>query len=979
VLQLASILLLGFLLPYSTGNELGLLQNARREQMTDNKPLDSVEYLLQMSLEKRLEKSVMVYNAGEFGEFDALADGSFELALDTFLRRGLAPLLSGRPFHRSQVDLLHLLAMAIHPHTTTELLPQTARYLNAVPRAAWIRTQGLLQNSAAQHFQIHAGHRFQMVQLLATHLTLPCMENDLSAKVVGPLLHGALPHVRAALRGFAKSAMAPRTHQYGPASWQQALQTLVSVAVQTKNVHISSDEWNFQLHQMLEDKTDHGCGDKCTSCGSLAMQRLRSMPPAGNQVFCPHKARGQLLATFITRRCQSRRRRHVGGSFLKHALGSLTDAIEWQVDCSTVDEDDDDTASERYTPCLLASLFFAVKHCFYFLPTTNKGAGTNEGYDDHCETLVESAIQCLHHPNTDVVKEALGLLTLAFTYRSSKRVDDYAGKLLEALKSSLLLETKGFDVENVVAVASQKSPAFASFLYNFLVEKCGANLLSDNAARWIAAIASNSPSVVTKDKDRLLSMLEKTATKKGTFHLMASLLSLRHVRYFAVKDGEVDHVVRGVLRRQNQRWDMYQLAKHALVTGNFGIAAEIYRLTLASPLKEKHFLWISALAKLAQAELSLSYDAAKAIPSASTMLRSAVSYLQSLPTSDTNKQDSFGFQIRFLLLRLDFLDLITILRQLTREMRLTGRGPAKHTRPHLHLQNLLKSFIALSSRYRTLYQQYGMEFHYSQSRHSVATFQSLCIFMTLATRAVFSDVLPAQSTKVSATSILPDSSQPMVLLIRRLDELVVQPMDTLPDTLVRAAAMLELIDGIIMVPIPFPSDFLSVRPTSFATLRLCADPDQAVEYGANSLHAIESYPSLCFSFVASGSLPESMLVGSRLALSTVLVWYRFVYKGPLLEEDAPVDDKLEEGSPSMSREGIETRLPNLSSFSPVVSRLFSNGRFFIPIECPPLLDEGVFEVEVRIGARDVNGAEWEIPVEPAGIVRCLQIRVSRSR
>jgi hypothetical protein len=217
----------------------------------------------------------------------------------------------------------------------------------------------------------------------------------------------------------------------------------------------------------------------------------------------------------------------------------------------------------------------------------------------------------------------------------------------------------------------------------------------------------------------------------------------------------------------------------------------------------------------------------------------------------------------------------------------------------------------------------------------------------------------------------------MVLLIRRLDELVVQPMDSGLDPLLRAATMLELIDGILMAPLPIPIDFLAVKPRSFATLRLSVDPDQANEYGTSSLDAIEAYPSLCFNFFATGSIPEIMLTESRLASSTVLLWYHFIYKGPLLEEDVPIDDKNEEESPpSSTPESIEQRLPDLSSLSPVASKLLPNGRFFVNIQCPPLLDEGMYVLEMKLGARDVSGSEWEIPVDMGS--RTLPIRVSRS-
>jgi hypothetical protein len=960
--------LLGFFLPYSTGNEFVLLQNARRDDWRNGeRNFDATEYLVQMSLEDRLEKSVPSYSADEYGEIDTLTDGSVELALDSFLHQGLERLLSGRPFHRQQVDLIHVMAMAIHPFTTPQVIPQTAPYLNASgsERPAWIRAQLLMQNPSAQHFQIHYGHRFKIVKLIAEHLVLPVMENDVSADVVGPLLHGALVHLRASLRSFCSAARSK-----WEAHWAHC--ALVSIAVQTRNKHIVKDEWDFQLHRMVDDRTDYGCKN-CHASNSLS-QRLLLSPPE-ELIFCPHSARGQIMAVFVTQCCSQSRKYQKGNKFLGHALGSLTDAIEWQVDCSTTPvENEADPTTERHSPCLLASLLFAAKHCLYFLSSETKDNDATEDDDDHCGTLIESAIQLLRHSNIGIVREALDLLSVALTHRPAQTTNDYAWMLLETLKTPLVQETEGILVEKVVAVAAQQSAAFASFMYTFLAEKSGGDdQQQETAFRWIAALALNRPSVVAKDTDRLVSLLEKAATTKGVFHLMASLLSLRQVRYFATKEGVANQAVLRAMRRQTRCWDSYQLARHALVTGNFGVAAESYDMILGSSLNEKHFLWISALSKIAKAESSLSSDAAKGIPSASNMLRSALSYLESLNALDAKRQECHTFQIRFLLLRLDFLDLVTILRQLTREMRLTGSGPAKYTRSYLHLQNTVKSFVALSSRYRILNQQHGIRFQYAQSRHSLTALKTLCLFMGLATRAVFSDVLPVQTAKVSICSILKGSSHPMMLLIRRLDELVVQQMDSSLDPLVRAAMMLELIDGIFMVPLPFPIDFLSVKPKCLATLSLSVDPDQASEYGTSSLNAIETYPSLCFNFCATGSIPEAVLTESRLALSTVLLWYHFIYKCPLPEEDVPADDKNDDEGPSVTPKSIEKRLPDLSKFSPVTSSLFSNGRFFVPVQCPPLLEEGMYVVEVKLGAKDAGGSEWEIPVDASS--RTLEIRV----
>jgi hypothetical protein len=72
-------------------------------------------------------------------------------------------------------------------------------------RLFWSRAQRLTENDAAQQFQIHRGHPFKIVKLIAEYLVLPVMVSDVSADVVGPLLHGALMHSRASLRSFASA------------------------------------------------------------------------------------------------------------------------------------------------------------------------------------------------------------------------------------------------------------------------------------------------------------------------------------------------------------------------------------------------------------------------------------------------------------------------------------------------------------------------------------------------------------------------------------------------------------------------------------------------------------------------------------------------------------------------------------------------------------------------------------------------------
>ena len=160
VSKMASILLLGFLLPHSTGNEFFLLQNqsslssfnqndqqqggsrhaqSHQHQTAGSKtselpnqvssgPQDQQSdpgaiqraVLDQMSLSERLQRTSQLYNPHECGELHSIVHDPMDLVLDSFLKHALAPFLKNRPAHTKQVDLIHVLAMAIHPHPTEQ-------------------------------------------------------------------------------------------------------------------------------------------------------------------------------------------------------------------------------------------------------------------------------------------------------------------------------------------------------------------------------------------------------------------------------------------------------------------------------------------------------------------------------------------------------------------------------------------------------------------------------------------------------------------------------------------------------------------------------------------------------------------------------------------------------------------------------------------------------------------------------------------
>ena len=1006
VSRLVSILLLGFLLPQSTGNEFFILQNlssVRKNKDNNNNNTNSVEYLeekedmgeyiVSMPLEERLECCPYRYNADEAGEFDSIGFiEPLEMAFQSFLKNGLIPFFSGRPVHTTEVDLLHIIAMAIHPQPSEQSIVQTSSTLEDKHSEAWEVTKRLMSNLTPHSFQINYQYRLQLVQIVTDCLIIPD-SNKLSPKASTPLFEGALPHLRASLYAFGMASISPYDAHVANSG-------LVSLAIQSGINYVVKEEWSRLLHRLVDDRTNYPNCKQCTgvvdtSDGDNLKDTTNFMTESSststafslvtcknNKCFCPHQARGDLLREFLTRCCEARH--FAEDLFLQHALGSLTDAIEMQVDCwskGEPEEEEDDDADPKsddadaamkdgkeettnHPPCVLASLLRAAKHLFYFLlalktepNSDNKEA--KEADDDSEEEeseeshrrdmLVSCGIQLVHHWDPIIVKEACTMLVLAFSY-SEEMWEDYVGACFDSTKISfenfMKKENKTdiiVPIEGLVSAFSKKSLTFAMSFMRLLLKKESletGNLLV--SSRLVAAVATARPSVAEKHRDILEEHLKEAKDGSAKKHFLAAILACRKARYFGSRSDSETYLLPLISSASLGGWDQYQIARQALLTGNFAIAKHLYNQAANSASSETSFIWLSALENIADAEASLSLDTAMALPHSTEILRAAVSSLRSLSTLATMCGDnaiSTDFQIRFVDQRISFLDLLTCIRQLTREMRLVGYGPRKYTRPRLHLKKIVKSFDTLGQQYLELYKQFGL-FICQESRSSLRTLEALCLFVGRALRRVFVDSLadsPADKTKkvddVKQDGIPKgDSSQPMTLLMKQLESFALKDMDSNVDGKIRAAAMLEIIDGILKAPIPLPRDLTSTKPIPSATLRLMYDPE---EHGYH-VDTLEVGVDNTLSILASGVIPRSLLQRSQMAFNTVLLWYKVSPIGTI--------------SPKL----LPNPLPIATSLSP-------SGTFFVKkfFSLPP----GRYELNFRLGCRDLRGGEWEIPLK----------------
>jgi hypothetical protein len=323
-------------------------------------------------------------------------------------------------------------------------------------------------------------------------------------------------------------------------------------------------------------------------------------------------------------------------------------------------------------------------------------------------------------------------------------------------------------------------------------------------------------------------------------------------------------------------------------------------------------------------------------------------------------------------LRLDFLDLLVNIRQLTREMRVTCVGPKKNTRPSLHLRNCVNYFNVLATKYLKLYRQHGL-FIDQQSRTSLRTFHALCQFVAGAAKSTFVDVLPEGSVnkvqKVSSPK--GDACHPLTILMQKLDSVVLNDMNSSVDAKIRAAAMLEIIDSILGAPCPFPRDFVLTKSIPCASMRLSGDSDSEhidAEYDVDD--EIDVPPGSDVTFYASGSLPAALLRRSKIPFSTALLWHTITFCEAVIE-----DETLSEEREDLKSESF-TSFKKISA-APTSASISSNGTFFMKVECPTLAEEGLYNIETRLGCRDIRGGEWELPLKESN--HSILIRVAQSK
>ena len=336
-----------------------------------------------------------------------------------------------------------------------------------------------------------------------------------------------------------------------------------------------------------------------------------------------------------------------------------------------------------------------------------------------------------------------------------------------------------------------------------------------------------------------------------------------------------------------------------------------------------------------------------------------------------------AFQIAFLRLRLDFLDVSAALRLICRETRLSGTVPKDTTRVGLHLVNTLKLWGALATRFQSLHRQHGLGMC-RQSRTAIRTLQSICRQITSAGFHILSEAVTSRNKlDVDVSGPKGDRFHPTTRLIEKVNNSVFSNFDKSVEPAVRVTVLMELLEGVHRSPIPFPRRFTLPKTFPKATLRVSLDPSHKFltlgqeELAMDGLPKIVDstaiYPGTHLALVASGSVP-SILTGVSTNLSQLLLWIRISFVSSLNDGYAIDDDDAHRADPC--NVGVT------HDSGPIeIHHLSTSNHFVVPFELPQINSVGLYRVDCRLGCRDTGCGEWELPQDHSG--GAILLRVTR--
>ncbi|KAL7529025.1 hypothetical protein ACHAXR_006029 [Thalassiosira sp. AJA248-18] len=881
-----------------------------------------------------------------------------------------------RVLFQAGVDLIQLLAMAICPNPPATSTPISLS-MEADKGAGGELEADLSQlahSTLPFSFQISYSDRLQLV-LTCAEFAIPEIEDGTLDACFAAVLH----QLQSSLFGFAS---------YNAQSEKDAKVTYKSLA----NISMGKTPYiRFEFQRLLQ-----ACIESRSEYLTVAI--------------------GDYLADLTNRYNGSRY--YADGAFVRFALGLLEKCISDRIQRGITDSKKsghqltngreykdlvEATGAKRQktetnhsaTSYHFVALLKATRPLFYFLldsnGTSNKakemgmaeenGMGTEMGQVLATKTrLIRDVTLLLCYPsNLSVVKSAAQLLALALAYHGAYFTEKSNVKhLFRFTRQALDIASESADIVQafrpLIITACRQSPTYAVSLLSYAVKTCSENKIM--AWKIAALVSSACPSAAAKRLAELegsAQISDKCCSDVLNDEIMAHLscamssdtrASSEYIKHcVSLTEGVTDH------------WTMYKLVRCSFVTSNFGFA---YHILNQQQLPQEcawqqNFLWLTVLSKVAHAEEILGGRGAVGIPDSLEVFNSGHSMLTSLAAIEQNSQSSyrmnhtFGFQLEFLHLRVEFLTLCMITRSLSSEIIVTGGNVS--ARSNLLRRNIPKCFGVLKTRYINIYQLYGLHFC-QQTRSVLRTLIVMCQFMRDFVVVILSSKsnlkannmrhgVVEQREMIEDCHPKGDTRFPICSLLTSLRVDLGNMEKSKHSDLLQTPEQFNILDAVIRCPLPFPACFFRVKSIPCSCVNLSASPgllskkQSAEDIGAELVDVTLGLP---FELLLSGVVPDEFIRSANVDFSQVIAWKRIHYEGQLYEDDYAEDTRSANGN-------SEEMQLDLSMYNgdPCSTTLLPRGQFILPMICEPIVREGFYRVEVKLGCRDIRCGEWVIP------------------
>lgn len=947
-----------------------------------------------LEIEEILDKSPQIRHLPS-SQFDpcAIEDERISSCFWNFVNSGLGAFLSSRPMSRSlstgqfdtkpncgSADLLHVLSLAISGDISkSDDADETLTDENGNPVKFVLsnRVKRFITKRQSDYFQITAQQRANLVNIVANTLVLPKINVPLD---VDTELFGGILHLRATIECFSRSALSTR-------QVVDATKLLVWSAIDTECFAYTQMK---ELVKSLSTNKAKGFGDQCdcrshkdANCpqvrelktqnkrffqssptvqvtGSTHRQRIIRQQSL-DKALCIHCNNGDLLCDLILRYNGSRH--YADGKFTGQALAELTVAIATLLgEIDGADKKDIDVASLP-TACTVASLIDAARVLFYFLlcpddkdSLESEAKGAQELENGMKDALLGCVLQLLASNDRCVSAASSSLLALAFAYENDSRITGVTEQSFITLSSHLRTSSSLNDYCGLIEVLAKRSRQFSASIVQHFIKLLESEHLNDDAGitsslRMLCVISSHQPRIVFQQLGRLKKLVESLGSNEAIAKQFAAIWITCHgLNYTETIDSQNVKYFEEISSLVSSPWSMFQLGRLALVTSNFQVAVRIFEKHLSSKLSSvPSFLWVSSLTAVAKAELLVSQEGCKGIPTALCHLDTALSKIQSME-KDT------PLQIELLSLRKDFLQLYILLSNFCEEVRLTNMIGSRNNRNHLHQQNASRCFYMLGARYISVYKRYGI-FCCQHTRTSIRSYFSVCRFLGDVVGLCFNTSQKhSRSPQVQLSLNLPqgDKGRVQVQVIQKLRSELIDSYDNSLEPSVRVDILLQIANTILKCPNPYPKSFTNLQNI----------PKMRLQVGAKNFNTInQSFTVLKTQFQnrisfgqpfhlrLKGNLPQTLFTKLHAPFSQILAHLSICFGGPL-QRDIDAEDAV--GNTEKGNEVEDSNTIGTSKLLPASST------FVIDCECPSFKKEGYYNIGIILMVRDIRCGEYEL-------------------